>query len=117
MKKLVTVLVVLVALAVILLFMGPFYIVQEGYQAVIVRFGQIMRIETEAGLKLKTPFLDNIVMYPKKYSHGMAKPSGFLQKKTSSSGWIPQHAGEFQTLSSSMNRCQQWKALTASLTM
>jgi membrane protease subunit HflC len=66
MKKLVTVLVVVVALAVILLFMGPFYTVQEGYQAVIVRFGQIMRIETEAGLKLKTPFLDNIVIYPKK---------------------------------------------------
>ncbi|HPB66806.1 MAG TPA: protease modulator HflC, partial [Spirochaetales bacterium] len=66
MKKLITVLVVAVVLLGLLVLMGPFYIQQEGFQSVIVRFGQITRVETEAGLKLKTPFIDNVVTYPKK---------------------------------------------------
>jgi len=66
MKKLITVLVVAVVLLGLLVLMGPFYIQQEGYQSVIVRFGQITRVETDAGLKLKTPFVDNVVTYPKK---------------------------------------------------
>ncbi|HOZ73530.1 MAG TPA: protease modulator HflC [Spirochaetales bacterium] len=66
MKKLITVLVVAVVLLGLLVLMGPFYIQQEGFQSIIVRFGQITRVETEAGLKLKTPFIDNVVTYPKK---------------------------------------------------
>jgi membrane protease subunit HflC len=46
--------------------MGPFFVVQEGYQALVVRFGQITKTETNAGLKFKTPFIDNVVIYPKK---------------------------------------------------
>lgn len=44
----------------------PFFVVEEGQQAVVIRFGKLTRIEQEAGLKLKTPFVDNIVTYPKK---------------------------------------------------
>lgn len=66
MKKLITVLVIAVIAAVLFLIMGPFFIVEEGQQAVVVRFGQITNTITEAGLKLKTPFLDNVVMYPKR---------------------------------------------------
>ncbi|MBN2873980.1 MAG: protease modulator HflC, partial [Spirochaetales bacterium] len=66
MKKLITVLVVVVVLAALLLLMGPFYVVTEGNQAVIVRFGQLMKVETDAGLKFKMPFVDNVVTYPKR---------------------------------------------------
>ena len=66
MKKLITALVILAVLIVVLVVAGPFYLVNEGEQAVVVRFGQIMKIEKDAGLKFKTPFLDNIVVYPKK---------------------------------------------------
>ncbi|PKL07955.1 MAG: protease modulator HflC [Spirochaetae bacterium HGW-Spirochaetae-7] len=66
MKKLITVLVVVVVLLGLFVMMGPFFVVQEGYQALVVRFGQITKTETNAGLKFKTPFIDNVVIYPKK---------------------------------------------------
>lgn len=66
MKKLITVLVIVAVLLGLLVMMGPFYILNEGYQTVVVRFGQITKVETEAGLKFKTPFIDNVVTYPKK---------------------------------------------------
>ena len=66
MKKLVIVLVAAVVLAVLFLLMGPFYVLSEGNQALVVRFGQIVKVELEAGLKFKTPFVDNVVIYSKK---------------------------------------------------
>lgn len=66
MKKLVTVLVIVAILLVIFVLLGPFYIVSEGEQAVIVRFGRIERSVSDAGLHIKTPMVDNVVTYPKK---------------------------------------------------
>ena len=66
MKKLITVLVILAVLLVVVVIAGPFYILNEGEQSVVVRFGQIMATQRDAGLKFKTPFVDNVVVYPKK---------------------------------------------------
>jgi membrane protease subunit HflC len=66
MKKAVTVLVVVGAIIIILLIVGPFYVVMEGEQALRIRFGQIIDAQTEAGLKIKTPFVDQVTKYPKK---------------------------------------------------
>lgn len=66
MKKLITGLVIFVVLIVVLLLMGPFYVLDEGQQALVLRFGEVQKIETEAGLKFKSPFLDNVVVYSKK---------------------------------------------------
>ncbi len=66
MKKTVTVLVVIGVLLVIFLLLGPFYILDEGEQAVVTRFGKIVNTETTAGLKFKMPVIDNVVKYPKK---------------------------------------------------
>jgi membrane protease subunit HflC len=66
MKKLVTVLVVVAVLVILFLITGPFYVISEGEQAVVVQFGKIVRVETDAGLKIKVPFVDNVVKYPKK---------------------------------------------------
>ncbi len=66
MKKTVTILVVVTVVILLFLITGPFYIINEGEQAVVVQFGKIVRVVTSAGLKVKVPFVDNVVRYPKK---------------------------------------------------
>ncbi|MBN1243161.1 MAG: protease modulator HflC [Spirochaetales bacterium] len=66
MKKLVIALAAIVALVVAFLAIGPFFVLYEGQQAVVVRLGQIVATHTEAGLKFKSPFVDNVVVYSKK---------------------------------------------------
>ncbi|MFW6313766.1 MAG: protease modulator HflC, partial [Spirochaetota bacterium] len=66
MKKLVTVLVVVAVVVIVFLILGPFYVLQEGEQAVIIRFGEIVRTTDDAGLKVKTPFVDNVIKYPER---------------------------------------------------
>ena len=65
MKKLWISIAVVVALLVIFLMMGPFYIVNEGYQAVVTRFGQIVSTRTNAGLYIRIPVVDVVTTYPK----------------------------------------------------
>ena len=66
MKRFITVVVVAGAALLIFLMLGPFYVVQEGQQAIILQFGRIVRTKTEAGLALKAPLIDQVVRYPKK---------------------------------------------------
>lgn len=65
MKNFITTISILVVLLVLLLFLGPLYIVNEGSQVVVTRFGSIVSKHTEAGLYLKMPFVDTITTYPK----------------------------------------------------
>lgn len=53
------------AVVVIFLMMGPFYIINEGYQAVVTRFGGIVSTHTKAGLYFRIPFIDQVTTYPK----------------------------------------------------
>ena len=62
-KALIITLVVVVILIVVL---SPYFIVEMGEQAVVVRFKEIVRMETEAGLKFKLPLVDSVRYYPKK---------------------------------------------------
>ncbi len=66
MKRLVTFLVVVVVLLVIFVALGPFYILQEGEQAVVTRFGAIVASSRDAGLKFKMPMVDTVIKYPKR---------------------------------------------------
>jgi membrane protease subunit HflC len=66
MKKFVTTMVVILALLVVFVILGPFYILVEGEQSVVTRFGKIIESEDTAGLKFKIPFIDNVVVYSKK---------------------------------------------------
>lgn len=66
MKKTITVIVIVVVLAVLLFLLGPFYILYEGEQSVITRFGKIVDVDTEPGIKIKVPLVDNVVKYPAK---------------------------------------------------
>jgi membrane protease subunit HflC len=66
MRKVVVTIVIIGIAIIILLILGPFFILEEGEQAVRVRFGEIVGVHTDAGLKFKMPFVDNVVKYPKK---------------------------------------------------
>ncbi|MEN6364578.1 MAG: protease modulator HflC [Rectinema sp.] len=45
---------------------GPFYIVNEGELALVVRFGKIVGMRENAGLAIRSPFVDTVVKYPKR---------------------------------------------------
>jgi membrane protease subunit HflC len=66
MKKFLTVLVVILVVIVGFWIAGPLFVIEEGEQAVIVQFGRVVRVITNAGLYLKTPFIDEVVRYPKR---------------------------------------------------
>ncbi|MCL2293412.1 MAG: protease modulator HflC [Spirochaetes bacterium] len=65
-KKLAIILITVLVIIVLLIAMGPFWILREGQQAVVVRFGRIVDVQQQAGLKLKIPFIDNVVRYSSK---------------------------------------------------
>ncbi len=64
-KKLYFTLGAIAAVLLLFLMMGPLYIVNEGTQVVVTRFGQIVNTRTEAGLYIKVPFIDDVITYPK----------------------------------------------------
>jgi membrane protease subunit HflC len=66
MKKFFIIFGVIVVALIIILAGGPLFVLQEGRQAVIIRFGKIIRVETDAGLKVKTPFVDRVRRYTKR---------------------------------------------------
>ena len=66
MKKLILIVASVIVGFLLFLALGPFYTIQEGEQAVVVRFGRIVQIQTEAGLKIKVPTVDKVNKYPKK---------------------------------------------------
>ena len=49
----------------VLLFLGPLYIINEGEQVVVTRFGSIVATHTDAGLYAKVPFVDQVTKYTK----------------------------------------------------
>ncbi|MFP4484285.1 MAG: protease modulator HflC [Spirochaetota bacterium] len=64
MKRVVTIIVVIAVVLLIFFLLGPLYVVEEGEQAIVTRFGEIVDVQTAAGLKFKTPVVDNVVKYP-----------------------------------------------------
>ena len=63
MNKNIRLLITILVLIALVAFLGPFYIVPEGEQAVVTRFGKIVKTETQAGLKFRVPFVDNVSRY------------------------------------------------------
>ena len=59
------ILAVIIVALVIFMMMGPFYVINEGSQVVVTRFGKIVNTHTNAGLYFKVPFSDVVVTYPK----------------------------------------------------
>lgn len=66
MRKLMPTMIIIAAILVGVAIAQPFYIIDEGEQAVIVQMGRIVRVVTDAGLHLKAPAIDQVVRYPKR---------------------------------------------------
>ena len=66
MNKVTKFFIVLLIIIIGIVIMGPFFVIDEGEQAVIVQLGRITNTVTEAGLHLKVPFIDEVIRYPKK---------------------------------------------------
>ena len=66
MKKTITTIVVATIIVIGVFIAGPFFVIEEGEQAVIVQMGRIVRVVINAGFHLKTPFIDEVVRYPKR---------------------------------------------------
>ena len=49
--------------AVVIVFLSSAYIVYQPEQAIVLQFGEPMRVVKEAGLKFKVPFVQNVVFY------------------------------------------------------
>lgn len=66
MKNVIVILVVIGIIGVLIAMAGPFYILEEGFQSVVIRFGEIVDVQKESGFKFKMPVIDNVVKYPTK---------------------------------------------------
>jgi len=67
MKKTATkIITILIAAVLFVIILNPLYIVQEGEQAVVTRFGEIVYDTGDAGLHVRIPFIDIVHVYPKK---------------------------------------------------
>lgn len=66
MRKSIRTIIILTVVVIGVFIAGPLFVVNEGEQAVVVQFGRITQVVTNAGLKLKVPFIDEVVRYPKK---------------------------------------------------
>jgi len=66
MKKILSTIIVIFVIFIGVVVAGPFYVINEGEQAVIVQMGRLIGVITNAGLHLKVPFIDDVVRYPKR---------------------------------------------------
>lgn len=66
MNKLIKTFMPVIIVAILFIVLKPFFIVSEGEQSVVTRFGRIVAVHTEAGLKFKVPAIDQITRYSKK---------------------------------------------------
>jgi membrane protease subunit HflC len=66
MKKVLTPIVIIAVVIIGIAAAGPFYVIDEGEQAVIVQMGKLVNVITDAGLHIKIPFIDDVVRYPKR---------------------------------------------------
>lgn len=79
-------LIVVIAVIIIGAFYFSVYILEEGQQSLVLRFGKIVDIQTEAGLKFKLPFFfveaDVVKIFPKKLLSWDGKPQIIPTEKT-----------------------------------
>ncbi len=79
-KKIIITILVILALAVVLVLNGMFYIVEEDEHACVVRFSKIIDTTSEAGIYFKLPFVDEVKIYPKNAQLYDINPSTVILK-------------------------------------
>ena len=66
MRKLIRTTIIIFVIIIGLVSVGPLYVINEGEQAVVVQFGRIVNVVTNAGLHIKIPFIDDVYRFPKR---------------------------------------------------
>lgn len=80
-KKTVQLITLLTVIFLLILFIKPFYILNEGQTAIITRFGEIVKTETAAGLHFKMPVLHQVHRYTAKLLRIDGDPQKILTKE------------------------------------
>lgn len=87
MRKLLIILGIIAAVLILILVAGPFYIVNEGEQALVIRFGQIVGVQKTAGLKFRAPFTDTVEKFPRQIMPWDGEPQR-IQTKENQFIWV-----------------------------
>ena len=58
--------IIIASVAVVFVLLNSIYIVYQPEQAIVLQFGEPMRVVQDAGLKFKVPFIQNVVFYDKR---------------------------------------------------
>jgi membrane protease subunit HflC len=58
--------IIIASVAVVFVLLNSIYIVYQPEQAIVLQFGEPMRVMQDAGLKFKVPFIQNVVFYDKR---------------------------------------------------
>ncbi len=66
-----------VIILILVVLLGPYFIVEEGEQAVVVRFGKIERIVSDAGFYLKLPLVESARYFPKRIQPWDGDPQSY----------------------------------------
>ena len=80
-KKIVQLVTLLTVIFLLVLFIKPFYVLNEGQTAIITRFGEIVKTETAAGLHFKLPLLHQVHRYTAKLLRIDGDPQKILTKE------------------------------------
>jgi membrane protease subunit HflC len=66
MNKSAPIVIIIVAVIIGIFILSPFFVIDEGEQAVIVEMGKLVRVVQDSGLHFKVPMIDTVVRYPKR---------------------------------------------------
>ncbi|MCD6449083.1 MAG: protease modulator HflC [Thermotogaceae bacterium] len=65
MRKLIIILSIIIVLFVVII-PSTFYVVDQTKQAIVLRFGRVVKVITEPGVHFKQPFVDNVIYFEKR---------------------------------------------------
>ena len=75
MRKAIISLAIVIVVVSLIFSVGPFFVVEEGTQVVVIRFGEIVNTVPNAGLYFRIPFIDVVARFPKKILSWDGAPS------------------------------------------
>ncbi len=78
--KMIAGLIVILAVVAFILVPQVFYVVDETQVAILTRFGELQKVQRNAGLNVKTPFLDKVTKYEKRLLVFDAPPQSMLTR-------------------------------------
>ncbi len=78
--KMIAGLIVILAVVAFILVPQVFYVVDETQVAILTRFGELQKVQENAGLNVKTPFLDKVTKYEKRLLVFDAPPQSMLTR-------------------------------------